>query len=102
MPITRLENTSGTTIDLIRRRKIVERGCSLAATSVSVHSVWSAQPMSTPITIAMMIHPVSEMRRRKLHISMRRQRAGLGLDARQQRAVGCRELGDAIGLERRW
>ena len=41
MPMTRLEKMSGTTIDLIIRRKMVESGCRYAATSMSGQTEWS-------------------------------------------------------------
>ena len=48
----------GTTIDLIIRRKIVERGLRLAARS------GLSQPTRAPITMKMRIHLVTEMLRR--------------------------------------
>jgi hypothetical protein len=58
MPITRLPKMIGTTIDLIIRRKMVESGLRLAASS------GLSQPTSAPITMKIRIHLVTEILRR--------------------------------------
>ena len=58
MPTTNVPKMIGTMIDLIILRKIVESGLSATAKAGNAH------PMTTPITIAIIIHDVSEMRLR--------------------------------------
>src|SRR3954468_17812580 len=58
MPTTSVAKMSGAMIDLIIRRNTAERGLIAVAN-------WGAYtPMSTPTTIEIIIHDVSEMRRR--------------------------------------
>ena len=68
MPTTSDPKISGTTIDLIIRRKIVASGLTASATLTLVQTVLSRYPIRTPTTIEITIHQVSEMERRKRHI----------------------------------
>ena len=58
MPMTRVAKMSGAMSDLIIRRKIVESGLRLVASSGASH------PTSAPITMEIRIHLVTEMLRR--------------------------------------
>src|SRR6478736_4018496 len=90
IPTTRLPNTSGTTIDLMR---------------VSCQKSWSSHPRVTPTIIAMMIQPVRPIRRRVPVMMLLRksgatgERACLRVDARQEALVAGGELLDAVGLQ---
>src|SRR6476619_2259156 len=63
MPMTRVAKMSGVISDLIIRRKMVESGLSCCEDSGNAH------PTSTPMTIATMIHCVSERLRRKVSMN---------------------------------
>src|SRR6266480_4796274 len=58
IPTTSVPNMIGTMIDLIILRKTVDSGLRLSA------NVGNTQPMITPITIAIIIHDVSDTRLR--------------------------------------
>src|SRR5207344_2471609 len=62
IPTTRVAKIRGAISDLIIRRKMVESGLSCCELS------GNAQPTSVPITMAMMIHCVSDRLRRKVNM----------------------------------
>src|SRR5678815_1908521 len=64
IPTTSVEKSKGAISDLIMFRKIVDRGLRVTARPGASH------PRSTPTTIEMMIHCVSEIRRTELAMEL--------------------------------
>ena len=77
--------------------------CTMKATGTTMSALTSSTPTTridtttvSAVSVARMIHWVSEILRRRPSISAARQSAGLGLDPREERGVGRGEARDAL------